>query len=227
MSDLDKVFRVQDLKPSSEIKQERLDARVEFLKGFQENFVAQHPSVPTSSHKAAYDRAVRLMRTSAAKAFDLAEEPGKLRDRYGRNLFGQGCLLARRLVERGVPFVEVTLNNAPARPMAGTRTDRTSSRSRICAPCSTPLGQPCWETLLSVACWTRRWSSGWANLAERRELISNKAATTSPMPGVPSCAAAASKAGRSTAKPAPTAWQSKTGRLPCRTSWPRSPKRGC
>jgi uncharacterized protein (DUF1501 family) len=113
MSDLDKVFRVQDLKPSSEVKQARLDARVEFLKAFQENFVAQHPSVPTLSHQAAYERAVRLMRSSAAKAFDLDEEPGKLRDRYGRNLFGQGCLLARRLVERGVPFIEVTLNNVP------------------------------------------------------------------------------------------------------------------
>ncbi len=49
------------------------------------------------------------MRTSAGKAFDLDEEPAKLRDAYGRNRFGQGCLLARRLVERGVPFIEVSL----------------------------------------------------------------------------------------------------------------------
>src|SRR6185437_14181693 len=46
-------------------------------------------------------------------AFNLDEEPPILRDAYGRNLFGQGCLLARRLVERGVPFVEVTLANVP------------------------------------------------------------------------------------------------------------------
>jgi uncharacterized protein (DUF1501 family) len=50
------------------------------------------------------------MRTAAAKAFDLDEEKAAVRDGYGRNLFGQGCLLARRLVERQVPFVEVTLN---------------------------------------------------------------------------------------------------------------------
>jgi uncharacterized protein (DUF1501 family) len=50
------------------------------------------------------------MRTAAGKAFDLKDEPKKLRDRYGPNLFGQGCLLARRLVERGVPFIEVTLS---------------------------------------------------------------------------------------------------------------------
>jgi uncharacterized protein (DUF1501 family) len=50
------------------------------------------------------------MRTAASKAFNLEEEPDPLRDAYGRNLFGQGCLIARRLVERGVPFVEVTLD---------------------------------------------------------------------------------------------------------------------
>ena len=52
------------------------------------------------------------MQSDAARAFNLDEEPAALRDAYGRNLFGQGCLLARRLVERGVPFVEVTLANA-------------------------------------------------------------------------------------------------------------------
>src|SRR5690242_17598925 len=42
-----------------------------------------------------------------AKAFDLAAEPEKVRDAYGRSAFGQGCLMARRLVETGVTFVEV------------------------------------------------------------------------------------------------------------------------
>jgi uncharacterized protein (DUF1501 family) len=49
------------------------------------------------------------MHSPARRAFDLDEEKDSLRDAYGRNLFGQGCLLARRLVEQGVPFVEVTL----------------------------------------------------------------------------------------------------------------------
>ena len=55
----------------------------------------------------------------------------RLRDAYGRNPFGQGCLLARRLVERGVPFVEVTLSAAStaATASAGTRTPRTSTPS--------------------------------------------------------------------------------------------------
>jgi uncharacterized protein (DUF1501 family) len=50
------------------------------------------------------------MKPETARAFDLSDEKPALRDEYGRNLFGQGCLLARRLVERGVPFVEVTLD---------------------------------------------------------------------------------------------------------------------
>jgi uncharacterized protein (DUF1501 family) len=51
-----------------------------------------------------------MMKPETARAFDLSTEKSEARDRYGRNLFGQGCLLARRLVERGVPFVEVTLD---------------------------------------------------------------------------------------------------------------------
>ncbi|HEY1784494.1 MAG TPA: DUF1501 domain-containing protein, partial [Pirellulales bacterium] len=59
-----------------------------------------------------YAQAVKMMRSTAAGAFDLSSEPAALRDAYGRNQFGQGCLLARRLVEKGVPFVEVSLSSA-------------------------------------------------------------------------------------------------------------------
>ena len=53
------------------------------------------------------EKAYALMLGPARKAFDLSQEPDALRDRYGRNRFGQSCLLARRLVEQGVPFVTV------------------------------------------------------------------------------------------------------------------------
>ena len=76
----------------------------------QREFLTRHPDRPVLSHQNAYERAVRLMRSAAAKAFDLEQEKAAVRDAYGRNLFGQGCLLARRLVEQRVPFVEVTLN---------------------------------------------------------------------------------------------------------------------
>jgi uncharacterized protein (DUF1501 family) len=63
----------------------------------------------THSHDAILQRAVRLMQSEAGKVFDLSDEPVEVRQAYGPGVFGQGCLLARRLVERGVPFVEVSL----------------------------------------------------------------------------------------------------------------------
>ncbi len=56
-----------------------------------------------------YDDAVRLMKSKDLEAFDLSQEPTALREAYGDNQFGQGCLLARRLVENGIRFVEVQL----------------------------------------------------------------------------------------------------------------------
>jgi len=54
-----------------------------------------------------YERTSRFVLSSKINVFDLSKEKTKLRDAYGRTTFGQGCLLARRLVEQGVSFVEV------------------------------------------------------------------------------------------------------------------------
>ena len=56
-----------------------------------------------------YDDAMAMMKSEDLKAFDLTEEAPEMRAQYGKESFGQGCLLARRLVERGVRFVEVSL----------------------------------------------------------------------------------------------------------------------
>jgi hypothetical protein len=105
----EQALKVQDLDPPAEVDKAHVDARIDLLQEMEREFVARHPGAAALSHKTAYDRAVKLMKTAAAKAFELGDEKASLRDAYGRNLFGQGCLLARRLVERGVPFVEVTL----------------------------------------------------------------------------------------------------------------------
>jgi hypothetical protein len=107
--DYERALKVQDLEPSRSVLPAHLNSRIELLSETEKDFVKQHPGIATVSHQAAYERAAQLMRTVAAKAFNLEEEKDALRDAYGRNLFGQGCLLARRLVEQGVPFVEVTL----------------------------------------------------------------------------------------------------------------------
>jgi hypothetical protein len=102
------ALRVQDIDLPRDVDEGHANARLAMLDDMEKDFIDRHPSVSAVSHKTAYDRAVRLMRTDARKAFNLDEEKDSVRDAYGRNLFGQGCLLARRLVERGVPFVEVT-----------------------------------------------------------------------------------------------------------------------
>ena len=112
-TDYEKALQVKNLAPPAGVIPEQADARLDLLAGFEADFASRHPGVPSTSHRAAYVQAVRMMRSEAVKAFDLTPESDALRDAYGRNQFGQGCLLARRLVERGVPFVEVSLNGVP------------------------------------------------------------------------------------------------------------------
>jgi hypothetical protein len=105
------TLQVQDLRSAGQVTRAEEDARIDLLRQLERDFTTAHPGVSPQSHLTAYNRAVRLMRTAARAAFNLDEEPAGLRDRYGRGLFGQSCLLARRLVERGVPFVEVNLGS--------------------------------------------------------------------------------------------------------------------
>jgi hypothetical protein len=104
----DRALKVRDVSPPG-VGRVQADARIALLAGLDRDFVACHPDPGPRSQQAAFEGAVRLMKPAAARAFDLDEEKKGLRDQYGRSLFGQGCLLARRLVERGVPFVEVAL----------------------------------------------------------------------------------------------------------------------
>jgi hypothetical protein len=84
-----------------------LDARLELLAGSEARFAQEYPAPAVAAKQAAFARAVRLTRSKRAKAFNLDDEPDSLRDAYGRHKFGQSCLLARRLIEAGVSFVEV------------------------------------------------------------------------------------------------------------------------
>ena len=84
-------------------------ARLALLQRAEESFLSQRRGPAADEHKNAYAKASRLMSATAAKVFDLAEEPAEVQERYGRSQFGQGCLMARRLIEKDVPFVEVSL----------------------------------------------------------------------------------------------------------------------
>jgi len=104
----DQNLKVPNLGLPKDVTPEQRDVRLAMLRGMQRDFIDQHPGLAPASNESAYARAAQLMTSETTRAFNLDQEPAALRDRYGRNQFGQGCLLARRLIERGVPFVEVT-----------------------------------------------------------------------------------------------------------------------
>ena len=101
---------VPDLVRTAGVSDSAQNARLDLLAAMDKRFATDRAAPVAESIQAATARAVRLMRPEAAAAFDLEGEKAKTRDAYGRGVFGQGVLLARRLVERGVPFVEVTLD---------------------------------------------------------------------------------------------------------------------
>ena len=87
----------------------QFDSRVNLLDELEAGFHRTHGDGVGVAHRTTYQRAVSLMRDQGARAFDIANEPQASRSGYGTSKFGEGCLLARRLVETGVSFVEVTL----------------------------------------------------------------------------------------------------------------------
>lgn len=107
---------LEDLAPPRGRGETAMKSQFDILRFMQQDFAQQHTGEAIKAHQASYAKAMRMVETQARKAFELEEEKEELRDAYGRNRFGQGCLLARRLVERGVAFVEVTLANSPTSP---------------------------------------------------------------------------------------------------------------
>jgi hypothetical protein len=104
------ALKVADLAAPSGVTRPKVDQRLGLLGSLNDRFIGGHSTANAIAHRIAYERAVKLMHSDSGSAFNIDDEPSAVRDAYGRNRFGQGCLLARRLVERGVPFVEVTLS---------------------------------------------------------------------------------------------------------------------
>ncbi len=84
----------------------RMQRRLGLLKELEGVFGREAPE-QVRDHQALYGQTASLVLSPRVKAFDLDGEPAKVRETYGRSPFGQGCLMARRLVEAGVTFVEV------------------------------------------------------------------------------------------------------------------------
>jgi uncharacterized protein (DUF1501 family) len=100
-----------NLQTPNGINRERFGRRLDLMRDLEEDFANSGTRARVQQHQTLYDSAARMVRSPNLQAFDLAQERDAVRDRYGRTTFGQGCLLARRLVEAGVTCVEVEMGN--------------------------------------------------------------------------------------------------------------------
>jgi hypothetical protein len=107
MNKMDRV-RVDDLKLPPEVFALRLERRAKLREAIEASMPDVDKAVEKYNLDDYYQRALSLIISGRARnAFDLRQEAEKVRDRYGRNTFGQSCLLARRLIEAGTRVVEV------------------------------------------------------------------------------------------------------------------------
>ena len=96
---------------TAQVESGRFNRRLGVLNELEEDFAARGGETVVANHQRLYEKTRKLVQSPQVKTFDLSTEPQALRQKYGETPFGNGCLLARRLVEAGVTFVEVTLGN--------------------------------------------------------------------------------------------------------------------
>jgi len=89
------------------VEDEDLHKRLAIADALNREFHNRYKTPEVTAYESLYDEAVKLMKSEDLKAFDIRSEPKKVRNEYGGKFFSQGCLLARRLVEAGVRFIEV------------------------------------------------------------------------------------------------------------------------
>jgi hypothetical protein len=84
---------------------------LDHLKKLEGQFAARGGQVVVDNHSRIYDKASRLVQSPLTKSFGFEDESPETKNAYGDSQFGRGCLLARRLIEQGVSFVEVRAGN--------------------------------------------------------------------------------------------------------------------
>ncbi len=106
--DPNKEIALDDLSLRKDVPKERMERRESLLHTVEGAMPDLDKAVSSYALNSYYQKAFSLILSGQARhAFDLAQEPDKVRDRYGRHTFGQGCLLARRLIEAGTRFVQM------------------------------------------------------------------------------------------------------------------------
>ena len=91
------------------VENDRLMERMKALAALEKDFISENRGSSASDHAKILDKTLALMTSKQMEAFKVTKEPMEVQEAYGTTAFGRGCLMARRLVETGVPFVEVDL----------------------------------------------------------------------------------------------------------------------
>jgi hypothetical protein len=92
------------------VKGPRFNRRLDLLNRLEDEFAAKGAEAQVAEHKQLYNKTRRMVLSENLKAFEFANESDETKQLYGDSPFGKGCLLARRLVEAGVRFIEVRSN---------------------------------------------------------------------------------------------------------------------
>lgn len=122
---------IENLKPLDSMP--AFDRRRSLLEEIEQGFLNREQLPAGEAHRKTYQRAAGLMHSAKARAFDIDKEPAHIRELYGRSQMGNSCLLARRLVEEGVTFIEI--------PMGGwdTHRDNTGRIKKLCGDLDQPM----------------------------------------------------------------------------------------
>ena len=100
---------LQDSKRAEIVSKEDFDRRLSLADRLNGQFHERYPNTDVKAYEALYKEAIALMNSKDLKGFDIGQEDAETRELYGSGNFAQGCLLARRLIEHDVRFVEVQL----------------------------------------------------------------------------------------------------------------------
>jgi uncharacterized protein (DUF1501 family) len=101
---------LQNMHYFQNVDDSRFSQRQAALGMLENEFASETGDIKVTGRQQVYAKAVRMMQSPKMKAFDLTDEPEAVKAAYGDTNFGRGCLMARRLVESGVKFVEVVLD---------------------------------------------------------------------------------------------------------------------
>lgn len=112
----------------------RYTRRLELREELEKEFASRGAQQAVENQRQLYGKASRMVLSPQVATFDMKDEPADVQAKYGRGNFGKGCLLARRLVEKGVPFVEVRLDGWD------THFDNFERVPQLCQQIDSPMG---------------------------------------------------------------------------------------